>query len=115
MGRLKQLKPQLGRMAPAVAYLERQPDRDRAERYNWRAWYGSTRWRALAKEVKLRDSFTCQKCGRIDAGKRGLAADHKIPHRGDPDLFWDKTNLQTLCERCHSSDKQREEAAGRKG
>jgi 5-methylcytosine-specific restriction enzyme A len=27
--------------------------------------------------------------------------DHIIPHRGDPDLFWDETNWQCLCKSCH--------------
>jgi len=115
MGRLKQLKPSLARMRPVVAYLERQPDQDRAERHPWRAWYGTARWRALAKKIKLRDLFTCKRCGLIDGNKRGVEADHRIPHRGDPVLFWDEDNLQTLCKSCHSSAKQKEEAAARRG
>jgi len=31
-------------------------------------------------------------------------ADHVIPHRGDPQLFW-LGELQSLCGSCHSSDK----------
>ena len=27
--------------------------------------------------------------------------DHIKPHRGDPDLFWDEKNWQTLCKSCH--------------
>jgi hypothetical protein len=27
--------------------------------------------------------------------------DHIVPHRGDRRLFWDKTNWQPLCKRCH--------------
>lgn len=43
-------------------------------------------------------------------------ADHIRPHRGDPALFFDPTNLQSLCDeypwRCHSSVKQSEERLG---
>lgn len=28
--------------------------------------------------------------------------DHKVPHRGDPVLFWDETNWQPMCATCHS-------------
>ena len=27
--------------------------------------------------------------------------DHIIPHRGDPELFWDRSNWQALCKNCH--------------
>lgn len=36
--------------------------------------------------------------------------DHKVPHRGDERLFWDRRNWQSLCATHHSSTKQREEA-----
>lgn len=51
----------------------------------------------------------------------GLAApmasvvDHVEPHRGDQVLFWNKANWQSLCGTHHSADKQREEAAQRRG
>jgi 5-methylcytosine-specific restriction endonuclease McrA len=41
---------------------------------------------------------------------RASVADHKVPHRGDAELFW-KGELQSLCAHCHSSAKQREEKA----
>lgn len=40
----------------------------------------------------------------------GSLVDHIIPHRGDPVLFWDESNWQTLCQTHHSRDKQREES-----
>ncbi|WP_454765575.1 HNH endonuclease signature motif containing protein [Cupriavidus campinensis] len=42
----------------------------------------------------------------------GNVVDHRIPHRGDQALFWDRSNWQTLCARHHSRDKQNEEATG---
>ncbi|TPJ86944.1 hypothetical protein FJ489_30815 [Mesorhizobium sp. B2-5-12] len=38
-------------------------------------------------------------------------ADHVVPHRGDPELFW-HGELQPLCASCHSSQKQAEERTG---
>jgi 5-methylcytosine-specific restriction protein A len=110
MGRLTNLRAPLGRLRPSVAYMpegEKQRDKARAS-LPWRQWYNSTRWRKLAAEVKLRDLFTCQmqSCGRIGGV---LVADHRRPHRGNPDLFWNEANLWTICKPCHDGAKQREE------
>jgi hypothetical protein len=40
-------------------------------------------------------------------------ADHVVPHRGDPDLFWQGA-LQSLCATCHSLRKQSQEKGGQK-
>jgi len=55
----------------------------------------------------------------VECAQRGITVpwanvvDHRIPHRGDKTLFWDKTNWQSLCTPHHSGDKQREEARHR--
>ena len=38
-----------------------------------------------------------------DEGKvcQGNVVDHIVPHRGDPTLFWDTGNWQTLCKTHH--------------
>ena len=38
--------------------------------------------------------------------------DHKIPHRGNYELFWDSDNWQSLCKRCHDSGKKIKENSG---
>ena len=40
----------------------------------------------------------CATDGRVVAGEE---VDHVVPHRGDPHLLYDPTNLQWLCRRCH--------------
>lgn len=35
--------------------------------------------------------------------------DHVKPHRGDLELFLDRTNLQSLCKPCHDAHKQAQE------
>ena len=39
-------------------------------------------------------------------------ADHKTPHKGVAELFWNPRNLQSLCATHHSSSKARQEARG---
>jgi len=79
----------------------------------WRRWYKTARWRALRLEVFLDDLFRCRSCGHVDGNTANLVCDHVKPHRGDERLFWDRTNLQTLCKACHDGRKQREEQASR--
>ena len=85
------------------------------ERPPWHKWYYLARWRDLRWSVLEAAMFTCEWCGRIEPDTSKLVADHKEPHRGDPDLFWDRENLQCLCAPCHSSRKQRLEARGEGG
>lgn len=37
--------------------------------------------------------------------------DHIVPHRGDRALFWDSSNWQPLCKRCHDIKTAREDGA----
>ena len=41
---------------------------------------------------------TCESEGLFKAAK---VVDHRIPHRGNPVLFWDKSNWQSMCKRHH--------------
>lgn len=41
----------------------------------------------------------CAATGRVTPG---TDVDHIVPHSGDPALFWDEVNLQTLCRECHN-------------
>jgi len=40
----------------------------------------------------------CQRNGKLSPA---TVVDHILPHRGDEDLFWDESNWQPLCKRCH--------------
>ncbi|MER2536042.1 MAG: HNH endonuclease signature motif containing protein [Rhizobiaceae bacterium] len=77
----------------------------------WRAWYKTARWVKLRLAILLRDLYTCRMCRRIEPDMSKLVCDHVKPHRGDERLFWDESNLQTLCRPCHDRAKQREEQA----
>ena len=73
----------------------------------WQHWYWSQRWRRKAK-AQLAAEPCCRMCEAENRVTEAKVADHIIPHRGDVALFW-SGKLQSLCPRCHSSTKQREE------
>ncbi len=115
MGRLTNLKPALRSLPASVSFA-----RDRDEHGHsrtaepWRKWYSLSRWRRLRLKVLLRDLYTCQMpgCGRLEPDTSQLVADHIEPHRGDPALFWDEQQIQTLCKPCHDGLKQAQERRG---
>lgn len=91
------------------------------------ALYKTARWRK-ARLAHLQCEPLCRLCrqrGVLNDGslkatgepqpdlrRRFLVVDHVVPHRGDLDLFWDRTNWQTLCPDHHDIVKQREELRG---
>src|SRR5262245_32030957 len=96
--KLTTLKPLVQTLAPRLGYApgdERQRSRYRDRTEHWQRWYKSKRWQRMRWEALVRDSFTCRKCGRT--ADRKVVADHIVPHKGNPKLFWDPDNLQCLC------------------
>lgn len=81
------------------------------------------RWTRTAKAFRARYPL----CGMRPEGQRPVMSacylegrttaatqtDHVVPHRGDPLLFWDPQNWQSMCNSCHSSKTQHEEDGGR--
>lgn len=70
------------------------------------------RWQQ-ARKGWLRKYPLCVRCEKTGHVEPATVVDHIVPHRGDMTLFWDRTNLQSLCTNCHSSYKQRLEKSGR--
>ena len=64
--------------------------------------YKTARWRRLRKRVLLKHPL-CAECERQDWVTKATVVDHIIPHKGTLELFWDESNLQPLCKRCHDS------------
>lgn len=60
-----------------------------------------------ARRRWLRAFPYCAKCGAP-----ANVVDHIVPHKGDPKLFWNESNWQSLCSSCHNSGKQSEERRG---
>jgi len=75
----------------------------------------TSQWARASKQF-LREHPLCQ-CPACDEGRRRVRAasvvDHRIPHRGDGQLFWDTSNWQALHKRCHDRKTAREVNARR--
>lgn len=110
MAKLKQLKPLLSTLKPAISTPATAEYEQRRATVPWRAWYGTQRWKNLRWDCLVRDRFTCRMCGRMEPDTSQLVADHIEPHRGEAALFWKIENLRTLCKTpCHDSVKHSEE------
>lgn len=71
------------------------------------------RWRAASKRHLQREPLCqmyCKDQGRVTAAE---VVDHIIPHKGDWDLFWDRSNWQSGCAACHNRKTALENAANR--
>ncbi len=68
------------------------------------------RWQQESKAF-LRTHPLCQ-CPDCDDGRKRVTVatvvDHRIPHRGDIDRFWDQSNWQSMAEACQDAKTQRE-------
>lgn len=114
MGKLRmsssRLKPSKGRLQPAE-HLSRTQRRYRSN--PWRAWYSKKEWQDLRIRVANRDHWTCQRTGVLLIGDtnapNSLIIHHKIPHRGDPELFWDEKNCEAVSKEWHDTEGQRED------
>ncbi len=73
--------------------------------------YDRRRWRRRSKQF-LEEHPLCRMCQETGRTRLAQVVDHKVPHRGDPELFWDEDNWQGLCTTCHNSVKQAEEKGG---
>lgn len=73
--------------------------------------YSTRLWRDR-RAHQLKRHPLCAKCLAQDPPRltRATVADHVQRHNGDVLLFF-KGALQSLCKRCHDSDKQSEERA----
>lgn len=72
--------------------------------------YGGA-WRR-AREAFLRERPLCE-CDECRAGqlrvRPATVVDHRIPHRGDQALFWDRSNWQAMAKECHDRKTARED------
>jgi len=69
----------------------------------------TARWQKESKAyLALPENRFCV-CG---CGNQANVVDHIIPHRGDYQLFWDRSNWQPMFSHCHNTKKQRSERRG---
>lgn len=63
------------------------------------------KWRKLRLAFLSRHPL-CVFCSTKGHIAQATVVDHIIPHKGDQRLFWDMSNWQPLCKKCHDSDKK---------
>lgn len=88
----------------------RSADARRAKAKPWRRWYSTKRWR-LRKAQQLARVPWCEPCKLLGRSRPATIPNHKIPHRGDPRLFW-HGELESCCKPCHDAMIQAAEARG---
>lgn len=73
--------------------------------------YDRRRWKR-ARALFLAKHPTCRLCAEAGRVSGATVVDHRVPHKGDPQLFWDQSNWQALCTPCHDSTKRKAERSG---
>jgi 5-methylcytosine-specific restriction protein A len=73
--------------------------------------YATARWQS-GRVAWLSRFPLCAQCEADGLVVAAGEVDHVTPHRGDEALFFDHTNWQSLCKRCHSRKTAREVFAG---
>ena len=93
-------KPTLHRPAGArpAAEVKRELDRERPSAAR-RGYDG--RWRK-ARAQFLAEHPLCASCEAEGRVSPATVVDHVTPHKGDPDVFWDRSGWAPLCAACHS-------------
>ncbi len=67
-----------------------------------KALYNSIRWREERREHLRVNPLCSDYFGYHGVVKVGATiVDHIKPHKGDPILFWDPNNRQSMCKPCH--------------
>jgi 5-methylcytosine-specific restriction enzyme A len=67
------------------------------------------KWRQ-ARAIFLKRNPLCKHCADLGRVTPAQAVDHITPHKGDSALFWNKSNWQALCKRCHDSKTARHDS-----
>lgn len=84
-----------------TAQVRRSVQEERKSSAAYHNLYFSRRWRELRASQLLAEPF-CRECAKIGERTRATDVDHIKPHKGDKRIFFDPSNLQSLCHSCHS-------------
>jgi 5-methylcytosine-specific restriction enzyme A len=71
--------------------------------------YGSRWQRAREQFLDQPENALCRYCQREGKVEAATVVDHILPHQGDMELFWRRSNWQPLCKNCHDTTKAVEE------
>lgn len=61
-------------------------------------WLNTKRY----KDSRVDFLYKNQLCNTLGCNNHSKVLDHITPHCGDKDLFWDKSNWQPKCIKCHN-------------
>ncbi len=93
---------------PRKRVRDRRHDAKRRAEQPWRLLYFTPEWRRLRAEHLRREPWC-----RVHAAKgeqvQASHVDHIKAHHGNRALFFDPSNLQSLCPTCHNKWKQAQE------
>ena len=70
--------------------------------------YNSIQWQQLRKQV-LNKQPLCVECLKAKRITPATVVDHIKPHKGNEKLFYDISNLQSLCKSCHDRKTAKED------
>lgn len=70
----------------------------------WHHLYKTAHWRRL-RHHQLSQEPLCRFCLITEDVTAASICDHIKPHKGDLELFYDASNLQSLCKHHHDSAK----------
>lgn len=73
--------------------------------------YNTAAWSVLRRSQLLNQPL-CEMHSQMKKTVMANIVDHITPHKGDEELFFDISNLQSLCKSCHDRHKQRQERSG---
>jgi 5-methylcytosine-specific restriction endonuclease McrA len=100
--------PRVPHRMPLYQSVLLQPDKvpnpNKYKSADFKSWY-QTKWWRIARKEWLKQHPHCAICLDLDKVKTANVVDHRIPHRGDRNLFFNWLNLQSLCFFHHNSIK----------
>ena len=88
---------------------EERREQDRLRGSSASRGYGADWRRARDRYLRTPGNQLCRACAARGRVTPATEVDHIRPHRGDRVLFWDESNWQPLCQRCHSAKTARED------
>lgn len=72
----------------------------------------TSKWQKASKAF-LKAHSLCERCKANGIYTRATVVDHIRPHKGNRELFWDRSNWQSLCKQCHDRKTLTEDMGGR--
>ena len=78
----------------------------------YQKWYKLKRWKTLRLSQLAKQPY-CQCPHHLNQKVKANVVDHIKPHKGDPKLFWNPKNLQSMLKACHDKFKQSQERGGK--